>query len=128
MEEVQGGELVDVAVWKRTLDGDVHLGQLFSDFLWILAMTQMGLDGRCCAPKLQIGFSIDVGCLDVANPVGVAAVENDTVCRNLLILNKIQDVSDANVFRRYLHNHLAAKNLDHLAVCNLNDHERLVQT
>ena len=96
-KRVQCGELVDVAVWKRTLNGDVHLGQLSSNLLRILALTQMRLDGCRRVPKLQVGFSIDVGRLDVANPVGVAAVEDNAVGRDLLILDKIQDVTDADV-------------------------------
>ena len=96
-KEVQSGEFVDVAIWKRTLDGDVHLGQLFSNLLQIFALAQMGLNGSCCAAKLQVGLSIDVGCLDIADPVGITAVENNAICWDLLILDKIQDVSDTNV-------------------------------
>lgn len=131
MEEskaVQCGEFVDVAVWKRTLDGDVHLGEFFSNLLRILAMIQMRLNGCRRAAKLQVGLSIDVGCLDVADSVWIAAVEDNAVCWDLLILDKIQDVSDANVLRRDFDDHFPAEDLHHLAVRNLDDHKRQAQT
>lgn len=127
-KQLQRGKLVDVAVRKRTLDGDVHPRQLLSHFLRTPEFVQMRLDGCRGVSELEVGLSVDVGCLDVADPVGVAAVEDDAVRRNLLVLNKIQDVADADVLRRYFDDYITAEHLHHLAVRNLDDHDKPIQT
>ena len=51
----------------------------------------------------QVGLSIQVGCLDVAQPVGVTGVEQQDVCRDDLVAAKTHKVSHADFFPESVH-------------------------
>ena len=94
------GEIVDARVGRRTFDGHgVHVVDGVRDAFVIPALFELFLRKRRRAAELEIGLAIDVRCLDVADAVRVAAVENDAVAGNLLVLFDEEHISNMQVFR-----------------------------
>lgn len=60
-------------------------------------------DSRHSCPLLQVGLSIQVGCLYVTHTVGVWCVKQEEVCRNDLIANNLHKISHSHIFPVSLH-------------------------
>ena len=111
-----GGEIIDPRVGRRTLDGHgLHGVDGVRNAFVILELCEFLLRQRRRAAELEIGLAIDVRRLNVADAVGVAAVENDAVAGNLLVLLEVEHIADMQALGRHF-DHVSAGQLLHQLV------------
>ena len=111
-----GGEIIDPRVGRRTLDGHgLHVVDGVRNAFVILELCEFLLRQRRRAAELEIGLAIDVRRLNVADSVSVAAVENDAVAGNLLVLLEVEHIADMQALGRHF-DHVSAGQLLHQLV------------
>ena len=111
-----GGEIIDPRVGRRTLDGHgLHVVDGVRNAFVILELCEFLLRQRRRAAELEIGLAIDVRRLNVADSVSVAAVENDAVAGNLLVLLEVEHIADMQALGWHF-DHVSAGELLHQLV------------
>ena len=118
--QVQCRKLVDVTVWSRTFNLQLHIRNHSNLLFFRIALFHLLLDERNRVSHLQVCFSINVSGLHIAYSIGITTIQNNAISGNGLIFRNNQNITNFYIFGWDGNNFTIFDNMNKLVICFLN--------